>query len=324
MNVRELLEQSESLDAGKADHFTEVSDVVFTSNGGMQLAESTLFGISQSELTIEDHALGQICDKLGPPPRDYIRKCPGTLQSINLNYWADKNDKDWMVRSADGAARAVVSGLYAPVDNTFIIKTLVDFLGDTTHKLVGQSTVTRDELHARVALKADELDIPGQDGKELYLAGIYFGNSEIGTKSVRISPFVQRTSCENSTIWVEGGIVQRHYGVETKSFIKGLIKEKLGTLLGKSKEMLERIVEAEMETIEDPAVAIERIAKAHGLTDLEEYILIGTEGRYSTMGIVHGLTSAANTVEDPSRQAHIQEIAGAYLFGNKVYTESDA
>jgi hypothetical protein len=322
-NLQALLEKSRAYDEGKADHYVTASDVVFDDECQLNIVEHGLFQSARVAFTLEDHALGQVCDKLGPPPRKYMRQCNKELRAHNLNHWVSSCERDWMVRTHDDKARAVVSGLYAPVENTFILDTLIEFLGGTDFPLVGNSTVTRDEMFVRVGLGNNVIDIPG--GEDAYASGIYFGNSEIGTGSVKILPFVMRTSCTNSTIWAgsDHGIIQKHYGHSTRGLIKALIKDKLGTLLGASHELLERIVQAELETIPDPIAEIEKFLSTSGSDDIRDHILVGMGTNHSRAGVHHGLTYAANFIEDPKEAERMQMTAGAYLFGQYVKEDID-
>lgn len=329
MDTKDLIAQSKEFDEHKADLFAQAKDVAFFGDDEklyLNVEERSLFNDAWTKLDVEDHALGQLCDKLGPPPRDYIRKCPGFLAAKNLNYWSETLEKDWMIRTHGNVARAVVSGLYAPVSNTFILETLDEFLGGEARPTIGFSKVTRDELFARVAFGAKEIDVPGFSDTDHYAVGIYFGNSEIGTSAVKVLPFVMRSSCTNSTIWAdeEVGVVQKHYGFKTKQFIKAIIKEKLGNILGKTEEMLERIVAAEVEEIPDPLPLIDRFLNDNGFTDVRDYVLVGMEGRPTRAGVHHGLTYAATQIENDARAERLQMLAGSYLFGQRLtVSESD-
>lgn len=326
MNTRDLLNLSRDLDEGKSDYYVATEDVTFRGAEHLFLdsPQATLWNNTYMSHIVEDHALGQICDKLGPPPRDYMRKCPAWLTAENLNHWCEGSDKEWMVRTAGDNVRAVVSGLYAPVENTWILETLDEFLGGQAREVVN-SQVTRDGLWARVLFGMKEIDIPGFNQPDAYASGIYFANSEIGLSSVKILPFVMRTSCTNSTIWFESeyGVVERHIGRNRRRTLRAMIKDRLGVILGASNELLDKIVEAEIEEIPDPIPLIDKFLADHGYTDVRDHVLQGMVND-TRAGIHHGLTFAANFIEDPYRQERLQMAAGSFLFGKRLaYAEKE-
>jgi len=307
MKIQDLVENAKKLDETKTDYIVECKDVDFNGDVKLNIAvpESGLGNMLSAAVALgmTDHALDQICKKLGPPPTKYITECPPWLAADNLNYWKNRSDKTWFVRADGDIARAVLSNIYTPILNSFVIDTISDYLGDTPHSVLRSSYLSPDTLHLKISLASS-------DG---YREGFYVGNCEIGTRSFRLSPFIQRNSCENSIIYLDGGVRQRHAYVTT-GFLKGLVKESIGQLLNISHEMLEKVVKREVEEIPDVAKSIERICKLKGLSqEVHDDILIGTEGARTRMGIVNGLSYAAQRVSDVELQHNMESWAGAIL-----------
>lgn len=303
MNIHDLVERAEELDVYKSDYIAEAREVQW--NGDVDLniivPVSMMNGVTPLRLT--DHAIDQACRKLGPPPTKYILECPPWLAADNLSYWTKKSDKTWFIRANEDEARAVLSNIYTPIFNSFIIKTAAEYLGDTPHKILRSSFLGPDSMHLKISFASDEH----------YKAGVYIGNCEIGKRSYRMSPFIQVNTCENSIIYTEGGIRQNHAYVTT-AFLKGLVKESLGQLLSVSFEMIEKVVQREVEEIPDVGKAIERICKLKGLSqEMHDEILIGTEGKKTRMGLVNGLSYAAQRAGNVELQYNMETWAGAIL-----------
>lgn len=303
MLIKDLVEQAKELDQHKTDYVAEAKDIQYNGDIGLNMIVPLSLVNGATPLTLSDHALDQACKKLGPPPSKYIAECPPYLAADNLNYWASKSEKTWMVRANEDEARAVLSNVYTPIMNSFVIETAAEFLGDTPHTILRSSYLGPDSMHMKILFASDKH----------YGEGIYLGNCEIGKRSYRISPFIQKISCENSIIYTAGGIRQRHAYV-TVAFLKGLVKESLGSLLNVSFEMLERVVECEVEAIPNVGKSIEEICKLKGLSQVvHDNILMGTRGEETRMGIVNGLSYAAQKIKDVELQHDMESWAGAIL-----------
>jgi hypothetical protein len=306
ITLQDLLEQSQSYDELKNEYVAKVADLAFDEQARM-LVPADLFNLPVA-LPMTDWALRQVCDKLGPPPYGYMRDCPQDLRSENLNYWRERgNGKSWFIREYKGHARGVLTPEYAKINNTEVLEMIAELMVNTPHWLI-RPWVDPDALHLKIAMAATE------DGN--YAIGAYVSNGEIGNLMVRVLPFIQRHSCENSILYVEGGFTQRHYRV-TPAFIFGALKEKIGQALGLASDMLNQVVRAEAEKIPDIAKMVEAVCKQHGLSQpVHDAILMGTERAKTRMGLVNGLSFAAHQFDDIEMAIRLESMAGAVLAGN--------
>jgi len=314
MKMEDLLALSSGMDEKKTDYITPLEDVWFSYEAALVVNNST-FGDAAIALAPTDWALRQICEKLGPPPVKYMHRCPSELRADNLNYWLREMPQDeyWFVRAYGSNCRAVLSRRYVPIANTTVLSHAQKLLTDVGHWLI-DPYVSPDTLHVKLGM--------AQQAGGAYAVGAYVGNGEIGNRSFRILPFVQKTSCSNSIIYAEGGFVQRHVSV-TSAFIYGALKEKLGRVFGLAANVLERMVMAEAEEIPEIAKVVDTICRQYNLSQaVKDNILLGTEGEKTRMGLVNGISFAAHASDLPMEaQIDLETLAGAQLIGRSSVSQ---
>jgi len=300
-NLSHLVGVAKELATGNHDTTAAVADLTFDSNCNLTRGRAAL--------KLTDYAMGQVCDRLGPPPRRYIKQCPPHIQSVNLEHWrhqlvAQNPDAQWLVRGHNRTCRALLSTRYVPLDNQPLLETVSGVLADTSYTLVAHH-LDGDSMHLRLTMANSP------DG--YYAAGVFVANSEIGQRSITLAPFVQRHSCANSIVHLDGGVRQRHVRV-TPAFIWGLITEKVGQCFGLAQDMIERAVWAQAQQLPDVGDVIRKLCEAKGYTeDTQANILMGTEGQHTRMGLVNGLSAAARDFENPDQRLVLESMAGAIL-----------
>lgn len=328
-SLEQLLDISRSLDARKRDVVAPMTDITYAPDScAMVVKESSnLFGEVYTAATLEKVALSQICDRLVAPPVKYMRECPPRLRAENLNHWqqhhaSNKRKSDWLVRVDDGdpdggsSVRAVLTERYTPVGNSDLIEIVQEITQGLNYDLV-RSYVTRDQvlLKIRVAERSDTDDYGG------YGFGLYLKSDEIGRSSIHVSPFIQRNSCTNSIVPVEGGVSLRHTrrGDNTQahlSVLRTTIKAHAGEILRISSATIDKALEAERKLIPSVADVLRDLCKDNSWGEhVLETALQHTEGNVSPMGVVHGLSAAAHRIKDASDELRdeIEIAAGNYL-----------
>jgi len=309
MNLNEMLAQSQELDKQKEDYLIPLEDIAFTEQG-ISFKEK-LFGTTL-DMEMTDWALGQVCDKLGPPPRKYMDVCPGDLRAQNLNHWKEEKDGGWLVRSYEEKARAVLSKDYTIMNNSEVLNTMIDIIGDTAYEPV-QPFISPDSTHVKIKVTDNS------DGK--YGQGVYVGNGETGNYKLRVLPFVQRTSCTNSIIWKGGGVELRHWRVGRIDLMY-TIKRFMGEALNKTKEMMDNIIEAELETIPDFADYVKKFCKDNNVSEVGfGVVMAGTESEHSRMALINGLTYYAHEQNDYDEQLRIETLGASILMGKENATQ---
>ncbi|MCB0021028.1 MAG: hypothetical protein KDE09_24700 [Anaerolineales bacterium] len=293
-------------DLGKQDQHQLAQAMIYNKDGEIVLPGDGLFTTEQS-LPLTPWARYQICQRLNIPYR-YLKRCPGFVQAQNFNYWQRQlpADKQWLIRSYAGRARAVLSDQYSIVNNSTVLQTIQELLANVDFELV-RPYLDVDQLHLKLTTNQTH------DGN--YRIGCYVSNNEIGGGAIIVAPFVQRTICTNSIIHVDGGVRRAHFRLQP-GFLRALLKHEIGSALQASSQMLDNIVAAEAENIPDIGDIVADIGKRKGFSNqIQADILMGTEGARTRMGLVNGLSFAAHASEDLPVETRLglEILAGALL-----------
>lgn len=224
---------------------------------------------------VTDWALGQLAGRLdaGLPIR-YLRKCPPELQAVNVNHWIEKfdyeKDKPWLLRtqtgSSNGMVRGILSERYSPFDDHEIIGILNNFFGSLQAD-VDINWWHRDDtgFHLRILFN----DLTTNVGKlddgtpDIHKVGLHIENSEVGKKSIRITPLVWRLVCSNGMMgWATDGEVfkQRHLYLKPHEMY-GRVAEAVGNALKVGDGAIEQLLEAKETHIADPLEVIKQLAE---------------------------------------------------------------
>ncbi|MCC6874787.1 MAG: DUF932 domain-containing protein [Sandaracinaceae bacterium] len=187
----------------------------FGSNDGrtMQLAPVPLPGRPSSEpIALRDLAFTQLAQRIGAPP-SYVRTLPGRLQMACMNYGLTQTKQPALLRLAGGEIRAVVSDRYAAIDDELLLDVVGEVLaraGYLSEACVRASAVGAHTL-LRVTLPGESVAVKPGDVIE---HGLDIGNSEVGLRSVQVTPITYRLICTNGMrAWrSEAAVRMRHVG----------------------------------------------------------------------------------------------------------------
>ena len=309
--LEDIIALSENYDSHKADYVANLKELRFDVLSRIMMP-STLFG-DVPPLDMTDWALGQMCQKVGTIPPSYAKACPSDIRAYNLQHWALQaaEEKRVLLRAYDQDCRAVLSGQYSPIPNTTLLKKIDEITNDVVF-VKENHHIDADTFHGKFTVAEKPTN------SNNFGVGFYVGNGEIGNRSVRVAPYIQRGSCQNSIVFLDWGIEIRHYRV-TPAFIWGAVKETIGQAIGKSIEAVNKFVEAEMTAIPDISKVIEEMAERHGLSlPVKEDILRGTEGKETLAAVVNGLSFAAKQVENVEARIDMETLAGAVLLDSRV------
>ncbi len=182
-------------------------------DGHMVLAPVPLLGRSpMPAVPLRELAFSQLCTRVGAPPA-YVRELPPKLQTACMNYGLTKEKQSALLRVGGGEVRAVVSDRYAALDDAFVLETVgrvldrAGFLSDAVVRAtaVGTSTILRVTVpNEGVAVKVGDV----------FEYGLDIGNSEVGLRSVQVTPITYRLICTNGMrSWKsEASMRMRHVG----------------------------------------------------------------------------------------------------------------
>lgn len=214
------------------------------------LADAGLGGITGSDydLSLNDHARGQLSEKLGINKRyqDRMLDRYPDLYDINVNEWLkwendQSNTRNFLVRSyldndgRGGLGRAVLSDTYRPTDNfeflATVMKAIMDLQKDGGPEIrVASCSLTETRMYVRFqcpGIETNARDIldryadpeTGRMSKGV-TSGFVISNSEVGAGSTVIAPRIIVGACTNGMIWTEEQFRKVHLG---KKLETGLI-----------------------------------------------------------------------------------------------------
>jgi len=205
----------------------------------------------------------------------------------------------------------VLSKDYTIMNNTEVLGTMIDIIGDTVYEPV-QPMISPDSLHVKIKV-ATSSDKYGQ--------GVYIGNGETGNHKLRVLPFVQRTSCTNSIVWKGGGVELRHYRVGRIDLMY-TIKRFMGEALNKTQEMMDKVIEAELETIPSFADYVQKFCKDNQVDEVGYgVVMAGTESEQTKMAFINGLTYYAHEQDDNEEQLRLETLGASILMGKRDATQ---
>lgn len=181
--------------------------------GTMALAPVPFDGRPAKEpLLLRELAFSQLCTKIGAPA-SYIRALSPRLQTACMNWGMVRQDGATLLRLAGGEVRAVLSDKYAAADDAL----LLDLVGDTLDK-AGYRDDARVRALALGTHTVLRITIPNEGTPvkvgDVIEHGIDIGNSELGLRSVQVTPVTYRLVCLNGMrAWrSDAALRMRHIG----------------------------------------------------------------------------------------------------------------
>jgi len=141
----------------------------------------------------------QLSEALGIPLKYYQRMLledPGLLET-NVNTWLQRSEKQYMVRTLDGRARAFLSNRYNRIDHLQVMDTVLPELEGIPDVKIASCEVTENKLYLKILNPRLKGEIKVDDVVE---SGIVISNSEVGMGSVSVTPLLYRLVCKNGMI----------------------------------------------------------------------------------------------------------------------------
>ncbi|MBK8410333.1 MAG: DUF932 domain-containing protein [Sandaracinaceae bacterium] len=179
----------------------------------MQLVRIPFPGRAVGEpLALREHAFAQLCQKI-QAPAPYISRLPAKLQMACVNVGLTQKATPALLRLAGTEVRAILSDRYAAADDA----KLLDMVGDCLDR-AGYSKDARVRAVATGPHTVLRITLPGEGVAvkvgDVIEHGIDIGNSELGLRSVQITPITYRLVCTNGMrAWKsESALRLRHIG----------------------------------------------------------------------------------------------------------------
>lgn len=182
-------------------------------NGAMALAPVPIPGrVPRAHAPLRELAYQQLCQRVAAPA-GYVRGLPAKLQAACLNWGMAQSRQPAVFRLAGDEVRAIVSDRYAPLDDAMLLETLHEVLARAGYldDVAVRATAVGAHTLLRITLPSDGVAVRVGDVIE---HGIDIANSELGLRSVQITPVTYRLACTNGLrAWKsEASLRLRHVG----------------------------------------------------------------------------------------------------------------
>lgn len=263
----------------------------------MQLAPLSLAGRPPSRpVALRDLAFTQLAQRIGVPS-GYVRTLPVRLQMACMNYGLMQTKQPAMLRLAGGEVRAIVSDRYATIDDEHllgIVEEVLDRAGYLAETRVRASAVGAHTL-LRITLPGESVAVKPGDVIEY---GIDIGNSEVGLRSVQVTPITYRLVCTNGMrSWrSEAALRMRHVGDPKR--LKDQLRDAVPVAFAEARGDLARWRRATEVLIDNALDEIESL-RAFGLGQTEVQA-IGKQMLASTAQLPKGTESLMQLLSTPT------------------------
>jgi len=187
---------SATKDGTRSDRIVDMKAYGFGSVDMETMQIAALDG-SEAPISLRAHAFGQLATSIGVPA-SYVRTLPAKLAIANMN-WGLANvgeSRPSMLRLAGGEARAILSDRYAPMDDADLLEIVDRALlksGFRADAMV-RSTVFGPTMMLRITIPSGAIEVKRGD---LIEWGIDICNSEMGLRSIQVTPMTYRLVCTN-------------------------------------------------------------------------------------------------------------------------------
>jgi hypothetical protein len=259
----------------------------------MQLAPVPLPGRpAAGPIALRELAFSQLAQRLGAPS-PYLKTLPAKLQMACMNYGLTREKQGALLRLAGNEVRAIVSDRYAAIDDALlldVVEETLDRAGYLPETQVRASAVGAQTL-LRVTLPGESIAVRRDDVIEY---GIDIGNSEVGLRSVQITPITYRLVCTNGMrAWrSEASVRMRHVGDPKR--LHEQLRDAIPVAFAEARGDLARWRKATEVLIDSALDEIEGL-RAFGLGQSE----VQTIGR--ELASSQGLLSASSSAESVAR-----------------------
>jgi hypothetical protein len=266
--------------------------------------------------------LGQFC---GIPKKYYdMMLVHPALLATNLKHWLERAQETRMVRSMDGAVRALLSDRYRRLDNFDLAQNVLPMLFEA-NAVVESAEITDRKIYIKAITHKVQAEVKKGD---IVSAGLIISNSETGHGSLSVKPLVYRLICNNGAIVDDFAMKKYHVGraneleqiefsnealnAEDKAFwlkVRDLVKYTL------QETTFDKIVETMRESadkkIEQPDKAIELVGKRFELNENERSNILThliSGGDLTSWGLGNAVTRTAQDVDSYDRSTELESI----------------
>ena len=329
-SLTELAQEIERQARAKQDYVADTREMRMNIEGAAPVLK-----VGPNKFTIRPTAHSQLATKTGIPTRYYDRMLETNpeLLATNVNAWFEREPERRMIRTIDGAARAVLTDRYQRIDNEHIAEVVLPVLAETPGIRIASAEITDRKLYIKAVNERVRADVRVGDPVE---AGVLITNSEIGEGAVSISPLVHRLVCLNGMVVPDQKFRRNHVGrraagdeiyaalsdeairaddrailLKVRDVVRGALDE------ARFAQTVARLRDAATSPkMDDPVRSIETLAQKTGLLKTEtssilKHLIDG--GDLTQYGLLNAVTRAAQDVESYDRSTELEMIGGRVL-----------
>lgn len=337
-DVRQVVQQINKDVKSKKDYIVTLNALEVTTNNNTY--PNLEFTDAPDQYSLTDHSMNQLCGKLEIGTQ-YLRKCLPVSQELvahNLNFWIkNTKSKELMVRTIEresdelpNIARAVCSNRYKRIDNDVVIthslNKLMDLGLDIKYINYDRDTLNVTAINPKVEGEVSEGDV--------VQSGVTITNSEIGSGSLIIQPFIYRLVCTNGMVAPRylNRFYSKHVG---KIIIDPSQDDQYITIIEKMKKQIDLVNDNEVwkesfqklkdstkQTINSHQIV--ELAKKQGVTESERAQIFERLNHYvgdtfttTKYDLANAITNLGNDEEkSDQRSRFFQELGGLIVFAH--------
>ena len=278
----------------------------------------------------------QLAEKLKIPFQYFerMRVEQPRLLDHNVNTWLQADGDRRMVRTLDGAIRAILSDRYRRLDNYDLAENVLPILHRLPDARFESVELTETRMYLKVVTPKIEYEIaPG----DIVQAGIVICNSEVGEGTLSVQPLIYRLVCRNGLIASDRALRKSHLGRVWQSGEAAIDVFRDDTLAADDKAFFLKardVVQAAVsqatfvqvaqklqktlaiKVTGDPVKAVEVLANRQDLNEAERYGVLRrliVEGDLSAYGMVNAVTNYSQEVADYDRATGLEALGGTLI-----------
>jgi hypothetical protein len=311
---------------GKFDEEIPAKELFMENNG--QIVYPTDAG-HYTQFSLTDWAQTQMAQKLEIPVR-YFKKCPPELQAQQFNYWTQNSYSNWLFRARaagnENLVRAVLSAdRYSKLDNEHIVEMLRGILGEGDKADYDVSMWHLDDggFHLRLTFPdlTTNIGTLADGSPDIHRVGLHIANSEVGKRSVMITPLVYRLVCTNGLMrWTNDGdsLQLRHVHLQHHE-IYGRVAQAIGMALKAGDAMIKQLIQAKETPVENPLDIIRALAGdrqySQAMTDTltMSYAMNQAQTGANLFSVVQAITETAQKASHPDYRIEMEKDAADLL-----------
>lgn len=218
LSIDELSAEVLRQNSAKQDYLVKTGNLQMESFGGSPYLR--LIGDDDVDLVepldIKATAHSQFSSYLDIPIKYYNRMLTEypDLLARNVNSWLARKSEQKMVRTLDGAARALVSNRYRRIDHLDILQAVLPIIGRLPDAVFESCEITDTRMYLKIVNPRLQMDVTPGDTVQ---AGLIISNSEVGLGSVLVQPLVYRLVCSNGMVVNDAKTRRTHLGRVTST-----------------------------------------------------------------------------------------------------------